>query len=310
MLKESRGRYRVARVGRENVTLDPGHPHLRDRLPDRGRAAARRRRPADPALLEPHPGRLAAGHRGVAAGRAPAGRARRRRVRRRRRPDRRVRGRGRRHDRHRDDRCAAAAHTRHDPRRSRHGHAPAGDTRPWTARYDPVFGPSVWLLPIVAALIALAGLLGWRAARSAHEPTPPFPLMYAPARRARAGAGGVPLHRGARPRGLRRHDAVRRRARRRRRWSATRAPGRSTDAKGPVGWAGLDPVTNRRGAAAARRGRHVRRGPQRRLDREDPAERADVVRGQHALVGPPGGSDRQQRPRRVRRHRRARRPRS
>src|SRR5687768_17611214 len=41
---------------------------------------------------------------------------------------------------------------------------PAGDPRPWTARYDQVFGPSVWLLPFVAVAIGLAGLVGWRAA--------------------------------------------------------------------------------------------------------------------------------------------------
>ncbi|WP_344304326.1 DUF2207 domain-containing protein [Nocardioides bigeumensis] len=55
-----------------------------------------------------------------------------------------------------------------------------GDPRPWTPRFDPVFGPSVWLLPFVAGAVALFALVGWRAARSSYEPTPPFPLMYAP----------------------------------------------------------------------------------------------------------------------------------
>lgn len=56
----------------------------------------------------------------------------------------------------------------------------AGDSRPWTVRFDPVFGPSVWLLPLVAALAVVMGLGGAWAARSGREPTPSYPLLYAP----------------------------------------------------------------------------------------------------------------------------------
>ncbi|MGI8645650.1 MAG: DUF2207 domain-containing protein [Nocardioides sp.] len=56
----------------------------------------------------------------------------------------------------------------------------AGDTRPWTARFDPVFGPSVYLLPFVAGLAFLVGLVGYRAARGAREQKPAYPLQYAP----------------------------------------------------------------------------------------------------------------------------------
>ena len=121
---------------------------------------------------------------------------------------------------------------------------PAGDPRPWTARYDQVFGPSVWLLPFVAVAIGLAGLVGWRAARSAHEPTPPFPLQYAPP----DGVGPaqaaylfteVPDRED--------YVATMLYAAERGAVSLDRKQGAwtMTDAKGPVGWAGLDPVTNR-----------------------------------------------------------------
>ena len=121
---------------------------------------------------------------------------------------------------------------------------PAGDTRPWTARFDPVFGPSVYLLPFVAVLAFLAGLVGHRAARGAREVKPPYPLQYAPP----AGIGpaqaayvfteraekeafvGTVLH--AAERGAVKVD---------------RADGAwtITDVAGPAGWARLDETTGR-----------------------------------------------------------------
>jgi hypothetical protein len=119
-----------------------------------------------------------------------------------------------------------------------------GDPRPWTPRYDAVFGPSVWLLPFVAGAIVLLGLAGWRAARSAYEPKPPFPLMYAPPeglgpaqaayiftevadREDYVATMMYAAERGAVQ--LERNQGA---------WTVT-------DKQGPKGWAGLDKVTNR-----------------------------------------------------------------
>ncbi len=244
MLKESRGRYRVARVGRENVTLVPGiHTYAIDYriegvlqpgdgaeptqlywnlIPGGWQQAIEESRLVVHLPVEPGTVECAVGVGQTGGCEAEV------------------------------DGTTVTVTTGALPPRTpvtiRAGldmdTPPTGDRRPWTARYDPVFGPSVWLLPIVAALIALAGLLGWRAARSAHEPTPPFPLMYGP------------------PDGLGPAQAA---------YLFTEVPDREdyvatmlyaaergavtmernqgawtlTDAKGPVGWAGLDPVTNR-----------------------------------------------------------------
>lgn len=56
---------------------------------------------------------------------------------------------------------------------------PIGDTYAWSARYDPVLAPWPVLVAIVLAAL-VAGGIGARAARRAHEPPPGFPLQYAP----------------------------------------------------------------------------------------------------------------------------------
>lgn len=56
----------------------------------------------------------------------------------------------------------------------------ASGSLPWSGRWDPVLGTSVAGLLAVLGLAAVAGLLGLRLARTAHEPTPPYPLLYAP----------------------------------------------------------------------------------------------------------------------------------
>ncbi len=57
---------------------------------------------------------------------------------------------------------------------------PAGETRPWSARWDRVLGPNLPVLVVVLLLALLAGALGWVAARRSWETTPGYPLMYAP----------------------------------------------------------------------------------------------------------------------------------
>jgi hypothetical protein len=57
---------------------------------------------------------------------------------------------------------------------------PAGETRPWTARFDAILGPNLVVLAIILALSAGAGFLGYVLARRARETDPQFPLMYAP----------------------------------------------------------------------------------------------------------------------------------
>lgn len=56
----------------------------------------------------------------------------------------------------------------------------ASGALPWSGRWDPVLGTSVAGLLAVLGLAAVAGLVGLRLARTAHEPTPPYPLLYAP----------------------------------------------------------------------------------------------------------------------------------
>lgn len=56
----------------------------------------------------------------------------------------------------------------------------AGDTRPWPSRLDPVLGQSLPWFVVIALLALLAAGLGFRVTRTVHEPKPGFPLMYAP----------------------------------------------------------------------------------------------------------------------------------
>lgn len=57
---------------------------------------------------------------------------------------------------------------------------PPQQTLPWAPAWDGVLGTSTGRLGLVALLAALAGAAGWLMARSTREPTPPYPLMYAP----------------------------------------------------------------------------------------------------------------------------------
>lgn len=57
---------------------------------------------------------------------------------------------------------------------------PAGGTLPWGLPLDPVLGASVVLLGVVLLLAAGAAGFGLVLARRAHEADPQFPLMYAP----------------------------------------------------------------------------------------------------------------------------------
>ena len=57
---------------------------------------------------------------------------------------------------------------------------PAGDTRPWVSRLDPVLGPSVPAFVVICLLALLAAALGLWVTRTVREPRPGFPLMYAP----------------------------------------------------------------------------------------------------------------------------------
>ena len=56
----------------------------------------------------------------------------------------------------------------------------AGDTLPWTARWDGVLGRSLPITGIVALLAVLAGAWGWVWRRRTWESEPAFPVMYAP----------------------------------------------------------------------------------------------------------------------------------
>jgi hypothetical protein len=52
---------------------------------------------------------------------------------------------------------------------------PAGDTRPWPARLDPVFGQHVVLAMVVALLALVAAGFGIAVTRTVREPRPGFP---------------------------------------------------------------------------------------------------------------------------------------
>jgi hypothetical protein len=57
---------------------------------------------------------------------------------------------------------------------------PDGNTLPWPSRLDPVFGRHPVVLGFVLGLAALAGLGGMALTGSTREKKPPYPLMYAP----------------------------------------------------------------------------------------------------------------------------------
>lgn len=54
------------------------------------------------------------------------------------------------------------------------------DKRRWSMKWEPVFGPSIAGLLFILGLALVAALVALRAVRNAHEPTPPYPLLYAP----------------------------------------------------------------------------------------------------------------------------------
>ena len=119
---------------------------------------------------------------------------------------------------------------------------PAGETRPWTIRYDPVLGPGIIALGVVLLLAGAALAYGSMLGARSREPKPGYPLMYTPPdgigpAQAKyiftetidretyvatllhaAERGAVELDGGA-------------------------ATWRITDKAGAAGWAGLDPVT-------------------------------------------------------------------
>lgn len=57
---------------------------------------------------------------------------------------------------------------------------PGQHTLPWTYSFDPVLGRSLPAAIVFAVLALLAAVAGFLLGRSVQEPTPPFPLMYAP----------------------------------------------------------------------------------------------------------------------------------
>ncbi len=58
--------------------------------------------------------------------------------------------------------------------------APGQHTLPWTFAFDPVFGHSLPVAIVLAVLALLAAIAGYLLGRSVQEPTPAYPLMYAP----------------------------------------------------------------------------------------------------------------------------------
>ncbi len=58
--------------------------------------------------------------------------------------------------------------------------APERDRLPWPQRFDPVLGSSVLALVVLLGLALFSGLMGLLLARQSREPSPAYPLMYAP----------------------------------------------------------------------------------------------------------------------------------
>ena len=171
----------------------PGDHTYAIELPDRRSAeAGRRASTADPVLLEPDPGRLAAGRSQESAspctcrrrrGRASAPSASAR-------PDG-VRGRGRRHTTSTVTTGALDAHTRSRCAPVRTWPTPDRRRRPWTAALRPGLRPErLGLLLVVARARPSRGVLGCVLARCARADSRAFPLMYGPPDGHRAGAGG------------------------------------------------------------------------------------------------------------------------
>ncbi|WP_370249137.1 DUF2207 domain-containing protein [Nocardioides sp.] len=119
---------------------------------------------------------------------------------------------------------------------------PAPETLPWTTRWNAVLGRSVPLLVGVVGAALVALLLGVLAARRARERAPGFPLLYTPP----AGLGPAQAAYLLTESTQRRHylaslmHAAERGAVR---LDRDASGWRITDARGPEGWAGLDPVT-------------------------------------------------------------------
>lgn len=54
------------------------------------------------------------------------------------------------------------------------------DERLWSLKWDPVLGPGLLAALFMLGAGLVSGLLALRAVRNAHEPKPPYPLLYAP----------------------------------------------------------------------------------------------------------------------------------
>lgn len=54
------------------------------------------------------------------------------------------------------------------------------DERLWSLKWDPVLGPGFLAALFMLGAGLVSGLLALRAVRNAHEPKPPYPLLYAP----------------------------------------------------------------------------------------------------------------------------------
>lgn len=122
---------------------------------------------------------------------------------------------------------------------------PPGKQLPWTAKFDPTLGQSLPALLVVLAIAAGTGLLGWRAATSAKEPVPGFPLMYAPPEGVGPAQGAYIL-----TESVARESFVASvlQAAEKGAISVDRAAGkvwRITDLKGEEGWSAVDEVTGR-----------------------------------------------------------------
>ncbi len=121
---------------------------------------------------------------------------------------------------------------------------PPGKTVPWTARWDPVLGTSTATLAVVVLLALGAGGFGAWQARKVREPTPAYPLMYAPPDGLGPAQGAYLLTERTDQRAY--VASVMQAAEK---GAVTlEQPGEGwsvTDVNGPQGWAGLDPITQR-----------------------------------------------------------------
>ena len=104
---------------------------------------------------------------------------------------------------------------------------PAGETRPWTVRFDPVLGPGPVVLAVVLVLAAGAAVLGSILGARSREPKPGYPLMYAPPEGIGPAQAKYIFTEQIDHRGVRRDVDARCREGCRRRWIARTTPGRS-----------------------------------------------------------------------------------